>query len=827
MPSEQEQLLKQFEKIQQENLELKQIVSDTSADLAAKNHELKIEAALDRVRNRAMAMQTSEELHIIIGSVFSELTNLDVLLTRCAILIYEENNNGLRQWMINSEAPSVPMSFFVLHKNIPYLNALMNGWKGKTLKWEYVLDGENKKITDDYLFKETELSCLPEIVIVGMRAPEKVHISASFNNFGCLTMASLEPLSDAHFDILLRFAKAFDLSYTRFNDLQKAETQAKEAIIEASLERVRSKTMAMHNSNDVANTVATMFDEWVKLDIKTFRCGIGIMEEDGQMEVWTARTGADGKVVMAVGRLNMYIHPLLEGAYNGWKNKQETFTYELTGDDTKNYFSAINNHFDYPVKYDINNLPAKIYHRDFYFSEGTLFVFSLEKLSEETSNILKRFSGVLGQTYRRFLDLQKAEAQAREAEIELALERVRASSMAMIKPSEFVDVIKVIGEQLIRLHIDIDWVNFGANGLDVSDGIDVWNFAVIPDGNHIASRLMIPYMNHPIFTDAVKILDKYLTTGEDFFELSYSKEDKDIWLGHLFSLENFKNITEEIKTIQYEKPGYTTSNIALKDTWLSIGKLDTHSFTDAQHAVLRKFANAFGQAHTRFLDLQKAETQARAAELEKQRSENLLLNILPRDIAAELKQFGKSYARKHDQVTILFSDIKGFSTISETLSPEELVNQLDECFRAFDKIVEKHGLEKIKTIGDAYVCACGLPNPDPENAVKTVRAAIDMLAFSKGFGMTKKIQDLPVFDFRFGIHTGPVVTGVVGLKKFTYDIWGDAVNMAARMEQHGEAGKINISGATYQLVKDKFKCVYRGKIEAKNKGMIDMYFVEE
>ena len=204
-----------------------------------------------------------------------------------------------------------------------------------------------------------------------------------------------------------------------------------------------------------------------------------------------------------------------------------------------------------------------------------------------------------------------------------------------------------------------------------------------------------------------------------------------------------------------------------------------------------------------------------------------MLNILPEEIANELKQFGKSYARKHEEVTILFADIKGFSSIAETLSADVLVAQLDECFRAFDNIVEKHGLEKIKTVGDAYVCACGLPKPVPDNAIKTIRAAIDMLDFLKGFGISKKIQNLPAFEFRIGIHTGPVVTGVVGLKKFTYDIWGDAVNMAARMEQHGEAGKINVSGSTYQFIKDKFKCIHRGKIEAKNKGEVDMYFVEQ
>ncbi|MBA3649709.1 MAG: hypothetical protein H0W62_14400 [Chitinophagales bacterium] len=156
-----------------------------------------------------------------------------------------------------------------------------------------------------------------------------------------------------------------------------------------------------------------------------------------------------------------------------------------------------------------------------------------------------------------------------------------------------------------------------------------------------------------------------------------------------------------------------------------------------------------------------------------------------------------------------------------------MVNQLDECFRAFDHIVGKHELEKIKAVGDAYICACGLPKPVVDHAIKTVRAALDMMNFIKGFAITKTIQDLPAFEFRVGIHTGPVITGVVGLKKFTYDIWGDAVNMAARMEQHGEAGKINISGSTYQLIKDKFICTYRGKIPAKNKGEVDMYFVEQ
>ncbi|UCE93431.1 MAG: tetratricopeptide repeat protein [Flavobacteriaceae bacterium] len=209
---------------------------------------------------------------------------------------------------------------------------------------------------------------------------------------------------------------------------------------------------------------------------------------------------------------------------------------------------------------------------------------------------------------------------------------------------------------------------------------------------------------------------------------------------------------------------------------------------------------------------------------ERDRSESLLCNILPEKTAEELKRVGKVQAKHFEAVTVMFTDFKAFTLHSGELSPEELVESIDFYFSKFDEIMEKHGLEKIKTIGDAYMCAGGLPFPSPDHAHRILMAAFDI----KDFVHESKISDpynLTRFDVRIGINTGPVVAGVVGTKKFAYDIWGDTVNIASRMESNSEPGKINISESTYKIIKDQFSCTYRGEIEGKYKRMMKMYFV--
>lgn len=213
-------------------------------------------------------------------------------------------------------------------------------------------------------------------------------------------------------------------------------------------------------------------------------------------------------------------------------------------------------------------------------------------------------------------------------------------------------------------------------------------------------------------------------------------------------------------------------------------------------------------------------------EQEKEKSDQLLLNILPPAVATELKENGASAPRQYEEVSVIFTDFKGFTNIAERLSPEELVKTLDKIFLEFDLICEKNGLNRIKTIGDAYMAACGLPEPMDNHAHRTTRAAMEMRDYIARFNAELE-PGQPKWAIRIGVNSGPVVAGVVGIRKFAYDIWGDTVNIASRMESSGEAGKVNISEATYELVKSKFVCNYRGKIEAKNKGKIGMYFVEK
>jgi class 3 adenylate cyclase len=208
---------------------------------------------------------------------------------------------------------------------------------------------------------------------------------------------------------------------------------------------------------------------------------------------------------------------------------------------------------------------------------------------------------------------------------------------------------------------------------------------------------------------------------------------------------------------------------------------------------------------------------------EKSRSDSLLLNILPEETAQELKEHGKVKAKKIDSATVLFTDFKDFTKLAEHTDPEKMVTSIDFYFKKFDEITTKYSLEKIKTIGDSYMCAGGLHKSDQNHARDVIKAAKEMVELVDS--ELHADNDLIHFEVRIGVHTGPVVAGIVGIKKWQYDIWGDTVNIASRMESNSESGMINLSETTYNKIKDEFPCEYRGEIEVKNRGSMKMYFL--
>jgi len=572
----------------------------------AQAREAQIEAGLERVRANAMAMQSSEELKTLIGTVFTELTKLDLALTRCIIWVFEPTTNATRWWMANSEEPSNPMSFFIkYHKHPAYLK-FVKEWKNQNVKFVYDLRGTDKRKWDDILFNETELKNLPTVVIDGMKQPERVLLSASFNNFGGINVASLETLSDEHFDILLRFAKVFDLTYTRFLDLQKAEAQARESQIQLALERVRARTMAMQKSEELGEAASLLFQQVRSLGIESYSSGFTVWENnDGEMVSWMCN--ADGSINppfrMPAKEIDWH-----RQQYDSWKKKEVYIIHDFTGKEMKDYYKYLRS---FPLldeafkKSETAGVitPARQVHNAFNFSNGNLLFITLHPVSG-SYDIFKRFAKTFEQTYTRFLDLQKAEAQAREAQIETALERVRSRTMGMQKSDELKEVIRLVFEQFIHLNINVGHAGFYID-YKAHDDMHIW----LADPNIDPFYAIIPYFDTPTwnsFRDAK-------ARGKNFFTNLLDFRTKNKFYKSLFKL--FK-IPEEAKTFYLQCKGLAVSTVLLDNVGLYIENFDGTPYSEEENNLLMRFGKVFQQTYTRFLDLEKAEAQAKEAKIE-------------------------------------------------------------------------------------------------------------------------------------------------------------------------------------------------------------------
>ena len=570
----------------------------------AQAREAQIEAGLERVRSRSLAMHNTSELQEVIHTVHKELLNLKIAISGGSfITLNSEIDKELRCWGSGGTANTLEEIILPIYEK-PFCTNLINGIKNGPGFFTEEFSQSDKKKFFTFLFKHEPWSSLDD-----KQKKETLSSAGGYTRSCCVSQHTSifiinhfgKIFSEDDNEILKRFAKVFEQAYTRFLDLQKAETQVREAKIEAALERVRSRTMAMHNSEDVGETVATLFDELVKLDVHTNRCGILIAnKENMQAEVWTAKSNPSGKANLIIGQLDLTVHPLLQGFYQSWKNKQPVFIYPMFGEDIKSYYRAINAMEYYPTQFDLDALPEKEFHTDFYFADGAIFAFTPELIIEEVGSIFKRFSKVFGQTDRRYLDLQKAEAQVREAQIQLALERVRARTMAMQRSDELSDAATILFQQVKALGVP-QWT-CGFNIWEMGDKVYTF-YPGDPDG-HVLAPCRVPLTEHWV---SIK-MNESRKRGEEFYMYEKEGEQQQEHYRYMLSLpggmgellQNMLDAGMQIPTFQIDHfANFSHGNLMFI----------TYEHFPQMHDIFKRFAKVFEQTYTRFLDLKKAEAQ--------------------------------------------------------------------------------------------------------------------------------------------------------------------------------------------------------------------------
>ena len=593
-----------IEKIAAENQHLREAVKRRTVELEQKNRELQIEAALERVRARAMAMQSSKELAELVDIVFKELTQLDFELSWCMINIIDAPNLSNTVWTINSETGKIPESFHMKFEDYPFHDAMMKGYKLRATKYIYVLEGAEKKIYDDYLFNETEFRKAPQEAQASSRTMEKYVCSFSFSNFGGLQTVGDKPLTNINLVILERFGKVFDLTYTRFNDLLNAEAQAREAQIELALERVRARSMAMHKSDELKEVVKVIFDQMAHLKINADHAGIVVdYEPKKDFHFWVA----DNQDIPA--RITVpYLGLVWDKQFTEAKKKDtDFFTTQLDFEEKNSFYKKLLPH--------IKGLTKQA--RDFYLNcpgltastviqkDIGLYIenFSGILFSDEENSILMRFGKVFQQTYTRFLDLQKAEEQAREAQIEMALEKVRSRTMAMQNSSELPEAANNLFLQVQELGIPA-W----------SAGYCIWEDDQKSASCNMSSEGEIQKgFSLPTIGEGYNFYDPY-KKGEPFYVAELGGKKLVKHYDFMKTLPVVGEIFEEFDKKGISLPTFQIFHIV----YFTHGYLMfiTYEPVPNDWDIFKRFGKVFEQTFTRFLDLQKAEAQAREAQIE-------------------------------------------------------------------------------------------------------------------------------------------------------------------------------------------------------------------
>jgi signal transduction histidine kinase/DNA-directed RNA polymerase subunit N (RpoN/RPB10) len=590
------------EQITKENQELRDAIKRRTVELEHKNRELEIEASLERVRARSLAMQSSDELLAASDTMFAELEKLSINALRIGICTINGKTGGAEIWSRSENIKSKERKILgVVPKGThPVFDNMVKAWKEKQSFFTSTRKGKQVEVYYKKLAPHLSYP-LPDSF------NREESITAFFFPEGSLNVVSLLPLMKSECDVMLRFSKVFGQIYRRFLDLQKAETQAREAEIELALERVRARTMAMQKSDELKEVVKVIFDQMAHLKINADHAGILVdYKPKKDFHFWVA----DNQDIPA--RITVpYLDSVWDRQFTEAKKKgKDFFTTQLDFEQKNSFYKKLLPHID--------DLPKQAW--DFYLKcpglsgstvvqkEIGLYIenFSGIPFSDEENSILMRFGKVFQQTYTRFLDLQKAEVQAREAEIELALERVRARTMAMQYSDDLAETAALLFKQIADLGIET-WTS-GFNIWEKNDTSFI-GYNPTPSGG-ITAPYRIPSTEDPFF----KKIHKAKKNSEDF--LVFEAVGK--------SLAETYRYMQKLPIVKDVLQGIKDSGTALPKSQINHCALFSHGFLlfitmepvpDA-HDIFKRFAKVFDQTYTRFLDLQKAEAQAREAQIE-------------------------------------------------------------------------------------------------------------------------------------------------------------------------------------------------------------------
>ncbi|MCL6257645.1 ATP-binding protein [Aquiflexum sp. TKW24L] len=665
----------------------------------AQAREAQIEASLERTRTQSMLMQHSDEIKSISNIFHEQLLLLGIPSEFSYVWLPDEASQSHQFWASWSEKNKGGNTLqskqvtYPLDKTEPYTAACYAAWAhpdvileefippsdiaGFFEVWQELLAGATKLKADFF--------------------PEGIYYSEAYMRYGCFGINIRRKLSEEEKNILKRFSIEFERAYTRFLDLQKAEAQAREAQIEAALERVRAQTMAMHSSEDVGKCVVKMFSELTALGVdEGTRFGIGILNHDNENnQLWTARKNGE-EVNMHIGNIDMASHPLLKSARKAWKEQNPLHKYVLEGEDLLNYYQMLNNAPDYKIQIPLEKLPKKEIQHCFIFEHGFFYAFSPREFQPDLIHITKRFSSLFEQTYRRYLDLVRAEGQAREAEIELALERVRARTMAMHHTEELNEVIQVVFDQFLGLNIHVEHAGFILDYKEKED-MHIW-LATLQQG--VPREITLPYFDSPHWNSYLEAKARQ----ESFFANLLPFEVKNKFYKVLF--EWIPELTEEAQQAIFRKPALAISTVLLDNVGLYVEHYSMTPYTAQENAILMRFGKVFQQTYTRFLDLQKAEAQARESQieaaLERVRSQAMAMHSSHelKDVARELRtQMGKLGQRNletcaihlyeesptyfHSWAAVRPPQFEGEIIESEVLLPKDGGQLVDEMLNAY------------------------------------------------------------------------------------------------------------------------------------------------